>query len=71
MRALRRESAVRSLRRRAAVQRRRIEEHVHGDCGRGTVREPCAWVAYERGILVGLWRALEALGEPRSARYDP
>jgi hypothetical protein len=54
--------AVVQLRRLAVVQRRRIDEHVHGDCPRGA-DGTCTWVAYERGILVGLWRGLEALGD--------
>lgn len=54
--------AVLALRRQVAVCRRRIQEHSAGDCPRG--RDGCVWVAHERGILVGLLRALDALGFP-------
>lgn len=54
---------VQDLRRAVVVQRRRIQEHAAGDCPLGGIGNPCPGIAYERGILTGLLRALRKLGE--------
>jgi hypothetical protein len=53
---------ARRVKRLAAVQRRRIATHTDAAGCRYGPDGVCTWIAYERRILVGLWRALEALG---------
>ena len=57
-----REAEVRGIKQQVTIQKRRINEHSRGTCEKGTFDNPCVEIAYERGILVGLYRALSLLG---------